>query len=606
MKWLTQYTSACEPIRQLASKIRKRKALRRCRQSLLVAICLAIAVAPVIPANAYEGTPHVEQFVGANVGVFIKATNLKSQLTQFLDSPMARRLQSTGLYEQWLDGPDYQKLQRSRAAVERMVQMPVEEAFADFLGESAAIAIYAGSGEEPAAVLITRTTNADTIDTILDGWNRAERNEFIEHSYAGSRYLQRVKMSGNSKHAQPLYLSRLGRFLAISDREEMIRRIIDFSQLGSDDDSETLWNSAEYQNAKQLISPDTTLLIYCNPRAWDTQVGRKNDDPVFQTVWHHCRSVILGVSLQQGFLVEAIAQYDSSDLPPEWSTYIRNLQGYPEFIQRIPSRALAAFAGQHDPALFATLGKRQNLQDLEEWQKVQNVGRGLFGGLDLLDEVLTCFGSNWGMYLVPRDAQIAGVPPFDALIAFELVDSERLEAEQKQFRPALENSLTTGFHIVAAIYNANSPKETAIVRSEQESGGKIHWIDNLGPFRPAFVIENDYVVVSTALDLMTEYLANDGGDTLDAMDGFGELSDRFLPTSNQVLIFNVEAIRRFVEDSREFLASESVRSNDISPQRAADRLSRFLDVLRVCDSVALAWGIQKDYVRIVLTGIATE
>jgi len=485
-------------------------------------------------------------------------------------------------------------------------------------GDEVVVAVYVDDQGRSQGVLLTRTASVDVLNAAIESWNRAEQPMTSTLGESGRRYFRRV-VHPKQGQIETLYYAKLGRTLAVSDHEAMIRRVIDLNRATGpagrqDDPSEkSLFESVVYHRAASSLPAKTVASVYFNPRAWDNRFAagsqRSGAEQVLVAVWRRCRSVMVGLRLDRGIVFDAVVDYDGSNAPEEWTRFVRQTAGPPAFFQKVPRRALLAFAGQFSPSSLRQLINRQiSGSPRNRWDSIRQVSRGLLLGLDVVDDVLPRLGPNWGIYLVPRTrASKSGtgsrLPPVNGLLAIELRAEKSPAPGQPTLRAALENGLNTGLNILAAMYNNQSSGPSAIVRTRRRKTSVVHWIEGIGGYQPAYALTPTHLIFAGSSQLVDEFIATDPRTALASSPDFVNLSQTYFPGAGQLLLVQVDAVRELVRKHADFFVRGAATSQVIPARRAREKFDNAREFLTLFDSAFIAVRITNDRVRLVVGGV---
>ena len=568
------------------------------------------------------------RLVGSDVGICVEASNLGKRLPVLADSQLAERLQNSSFYRQWRESKDYRKLEHAREIIEKLTGKPFEQFATELFGESVVLALYPAGGDKLAGVLLTQTSKEKDLQAALDAWNGAEprhRLERLEH--AGQTYFRRTKPPAGKKRGEVLYYVTLGRLFAFSDTESLIQQVIELNRASTgngptnakaagDAGRECLFDSASYQTARRSLSPDSVVSVYLNPRQLDDAIKPKPHEPdppqALVEIWRRCESLVFGIRLGEGIVVEAVAHYKQSDASGKWTRLIERTSGPPDFLQRVPRNALAAVAGQHDlDGLSQLVLEQMPKPKRQQLNAFRQIARGLLLGLDLFDDVLPNLKPNWVLYVVPAQQSRGDAPPVDGLLALELPADAKPNAARRKanLRDALHNGLNTALHLAVAAHNGKSPKVPAIVRDTevpypgQTDKVLVRWIEGMEPYQPAYAITPNHLIFSSSRKLIEEFISTEPEERLISDDGFQRWRESFFPQASQVLFVNVARVRDFVAGHREYFVRQAVRRKTVDAAEAARRVKRLDDVLQLADGAFMAARIADDHVRLVV-GVA--
>jgi hypothetical protein len=474
-------------------------------------------------------------------------------------------------------------------------------------GQSVVFAVYPREGKEPAGVLLLRAADEDSLNKALDVWNGDGRVKVETVSFSSGQYQRRTESKSKDEKARSQFYFLKGNVFALSDDEAVIKGIVAMS-LGQSEEA-SLADSENYQSAIASLPDDCWATLYFDPRAWKTgwefDSGKSQVEKVVAGFWKRCNAVAVGFRADQGLAVDVVLHYDPTDLPERWRQFVERAGGFPEFLNRVPARAFLVFAGKQDlSGVDRLIAAEMNEPARQQWQNARQIGRGLLLGMDLFQDVLPKFRSNWGMYVVAREPLEEGALPVEGLLALELPPVAEDE-KPITLRKALENALSTGFTFLAAMHNSNAPQKPALVKSETQADVSVHWIESLGPYRPAYSLSNEYLIFASSPAVVTEFLSPDQPKLTDSR-VFQLWSERDEPPKGQVLFINWQAIREFLSKNRPFLLDQAVQSHALPREEAEKRFQRLADVLEVLDAVYVGVQILPDQIRLTAGGITVK
>jgi hypothetical protein len=363
-----------------------------------------------------------------------------------------------------------------------------------------------------------------------------------------------------------------------------------------------------YQKARSALSPDSFVTIYCNPHAWpDASVFGGLGVAVkkmLRPFGDQVESAALGLRIEAGPVAEAVVQLKGEEIPPRFARLVPSTDGTPEFLEKVPRRAVAFIAGRSRPDwIVELLVKRFFADDRERWDNIRQSGRGLLLGLDPLDDVLPALGENWGAYVAPAKRPEKGLLPVDGLVALEL--PEEPAGEKSSTREAIENAANTYMSLLAVMTNDSGPAKPAVVRTEASDGHALKWIENYGSFELSAGFTETHFILATSPDLIREYHSSSNEERLISAPEFENLRTRYFPDHNQVLFVNVAGVRRLISEHGEKFVEHGVRTQRVPADKARQQLDSFERVLQLFDTAFLAARVENGRVRITGGGTAT-
>ena len=506
--------------------------------------------------------------------------------------------------------------------------------FRETFGTAVVVAVYPEQGQRMSAIMLTETVSREALDAVIDGWNRAESQQTVAIPFAGRTYYKRTCAAKPDHDAMTLYYCKLDRTLMLSDHEEWVRRSLTLARETGSHDS--LLDLPAYQQARQSLQPGSAVRAYVNPRGWDNVLGfssesstpgaaRSEHKPQGESVvsraiaaaWRRCEWLALGLQVDRGVVVEAVAHYSTNGLSPSSRQFVDSMAGPADFLRYVPSDAMVVLAGRQafGKLIRHSLPIDTKDRDSRAWDSFRQVSRGLLLGLDLFDDVLPAFRENWGAYLAPRRDTPPNELPIDGLIAAQLPEAPPISEptasaghRPPSFRDAIDNGLNTGFNFIAAYFNMSATGKPAVVRTESSRGLRIRWIDSLGPYQPAFGLTSGFLVFATSPHAVRSFAAVEAQAAAKTgithrPPAIDRLAKRYFPTENEVLFIDTAAIRRFLREHGPQLVQHCVHMRSLASEDAEKSLREFLDVTGLFDAVFAAGRSGDGSARLVLGGV---
>lgn len=564
---------------------------------------------PSLVLAAQSDEVDLASLVGSDVGACLEVKDFKTLVPEIRQSEFLDRLQQMALYRQWAAGRDFEKLQQARIAIEAVTGKPFGRFVDELLGERVILAAYSLPNREPAVVFLTQVSTVAALNDTVAVWNRMEPQRTTELSHRGHAYFRREKLDPKGKPVERQFYMTLGRTLALADDESQIQRVIDLSverpQNVDATTAVTLRDSPTYRRAVEKLTIRRIGTLYLNPHAWDWAVAEEvRKDPLLGTVWKYVDGIVVGLGFDGGVVVESVVTYDSRPTDTVWQKVVARSMGHPAILHKIPARAIGGFSGRIDLNWMTTLLREGlNERERQQWKVFEQVSRGLLLGRSLFEDVLPRLGPNVGGYVVARDDLRMDAVPFEGVFAIELtagdVDSE--SNGEPTLIAALDNALNTGFNLLASVYNSHSPDETALVRSKRthDSSGMLRWVENLGPYQPAYSLTPGYLVVGSSRGVVQDFLSKSTEANITQTREFQRRAAESFPNGGQLLFVNVGQLRKFIGDHRQFLVEHVSANRGLDGDTVRARLAGFEDILGLVDIAFLAAEIGPHHIRVV-------
>jgi hypothetical protein len=614
---------------------RTRCAVRLLRPLLVVAICAAGSL-----AFGDDAVDRLVRLVGSDAGLCVEIPRLEETVGAFERGEFFQRLQRSRIYADWQSGKEYRHARGIVTVIENFTGKSFRQFFHDMFGRAVVVAVYAEPGQQMSAIMLTETSSREALDGVIEGWNRAEPHQTDAIEFAGQTYYKRTCSANGGPAKLVLFYCKLDRTLMLTDREEWIRRSLALAR--ATDPNESLLGLPAYQAARKSLQGGEAARAYVNPRAWDGVLGftRASNPPsstavgksfahstsggtttaapqptaltkALEGAWRRCEWLALGLQVDRGIVVEAVARYSMDGITDRGRQWIRSMSGPADFLRLVPRDALVVIAGRQ---AFGDLLKHLAPQnEAGALDSLRQVSRGLLLGLDPFEDVLPAFRENFGAYLVPRKDSKPDELPLDGLVAAELPPAEAVIAprtgpttseRQPSFRDALDNGLNIGLNLGAAYFNMRSTGKPAVVRTENSGPARTRWIDSLGPYQPAYSLTSRFLVFATSPEAVRHFISREvSSATGGGPPAIAVLAKRYFPTENQVIYVDTAAIRRFLVEHGQQLVQHATRVRSISTGDANEVLTHFLDVASLFDSVFAAGRISEGSARLVVGGV---
>lgn len=582
-------------------------------QSMIFSLGLfaSLVVGGIAPSSAWGqdlSKTSLLELLGDDAGLCVEVSDLNRRLPQFRDSTLFQRLEKLPVYVAWKQSREFQKLNTVREAIERQTGQPLGQFAKSLFGESVVFAVYPRKSDKPAGVLLLRATNEESLKKAVAVWNSDKRVTVETLSLSKTKYAKRTE--SKPKHpAKELtqYFFVQGRTFALSDDETQIQSIIRHSR--GEGDRPALIASERYRTARKSLSDDCFATLYFNPQAWNPgwefEDGKSRVEKLVASLWKRSYAVAGGLRVDQGLAVDVLVHYDPANLPERWRQLVERTSGFPRFLKQVPADAFLVFAGKQDlSGVDQAVLAEMDAKTRQQWQNARQISRGLLLGLDLFKDVLPKFRPNWGVYVVPREVLDPEAVPVEGLLAIELPPASE-EQNPITVRKALENALSTGFNLLAAMQNSKSLDKPAIVKSEKHAGNPVQWVESIGPYRPAYCLSGEYLIFASSPEIIGKFLSPTQTKLTESR-VFQLWTARHNPPEGQLLFINWQAMRRFLDKHHDFLLKQAVESHALPRDEAEKRLKRLAEVLEILDGVYWGMQIQDDRIHFTLGGITTD
>lgn len=633
--------------------VRQKRSLRFLRCPLIFC-CLfglttfASAQTPTVSEkNEQHAKPTTQQslltLVGDNVGICIELNQLKQQFAQIKQSEMYRRLQATTVFRDWLKTTEFQIFDKSVEQLEQQGKQKIVPLIANVFGQSTVLATYWPKKKQdvPVGVLITRAKNQAALKSGLQLWNRLAPNDVIaERKYRGQSYFQRnpaiqkttspQKKSAAQQPVPALFYVILDDIFAISDHEQAIQKVIALAQSQHKTEQhenkqqktevKSLFRSPIYREARRQLTGNPLITVFCNPLVFDplppnqpqplsTLPQRFSSNNIARFLWKQCRSLMVGIRFDRGFVIESIVNFHHKKLPAQWANITRHIANATTEKTHIPNEALAAVTGRYLPQLLLKEIIHQ-LMKKKFRQASQQIGIGP-QQLNRFNECLSYLEGNIALFVLPRkNSQHKGVL-LDAAgtIEFSSTTATKRSTKKKQhakIHTELMNALQT-LTKMQPLLNPQQLQKAAVVKSQQQGKITAHWLDGLGAYRPAFAITPQHLLIASSPATLwrLEKLAKSTNQKI-VPNQFAQTQRQFFPNCKQILFVNFQQLRQELRKIKPILQQHFSQSKTISSSKALKQFHRAIDLLGIIDNGFAAVQIKDTHIRVTIGGVTQQ
>ena len=136
---------------------------------LFIAICAAGSL-----TVADDAIDSLVRLVGPEAGLCVEIPRLEETVTAFERGEFFQRLQRSKIYADWQSGGEYRHARGIVTVIENFTGKSFRQFFHDMFGRAVVVAVYAETGREMSAIMLTETSSREALDAVIEGWNRAE------------------------------------------------------------------------------------------------------------------------------------------------------------------------------------------------------------------------------------------------------------------------------------------------------------------------------------------------------------------------------------------------------------------------------------------------
>jgi hypothetical protein len=385
----------------------------------------------------------------------------------------------------------------------------------DILGDRVVFAFLHGPPNkmrEERGLFLLRARNARALADVIDRLNQSQKKkgeltelEILVHNDA--KFVRRVERGGSHYY----YLK--DRLLAVSEKEDLIRGVIDREAEGSPDNKPTIARQLQRAGADRALAA-----LWVNPRAFDAEILGKakvakgpeaKGLEALLAFWKATDAIIVSFTLEKNLELALTVQARPDDLPPAAQRLFTRPAKPSELWSRFPPNALFTIAGQLDAA---DLSESINQLTLPDQRKAgTEFLQGLVGailGVDVERELLPNLGPDWGVCMAPP-AEKTDIPQVLVALAVRPGNGE------SPVDQALARALQTLASLGVLGYNRDHPEDPIRVQKLKQGNVEVKYFatEKLFPpgFRPALALKEGYLVVASSPDAIEQFRTRKDG-----------------------------------------------------------------------------------------------
>ncbi len=578
---------------------RVRVGIVKFRAIAAIGVFLLIGVLPGVSTRADE--PSLTELVGADVGLSIEVHGLKQNLSDLPNAEWFRRLTQLPFVQKWQQGPEFAKWQAGKTSLETMIGQPLDRFAAELLGESMLVAFVPSESGKPDAVLLSRAERDDSWDRALKLWDQLEPHDVQKLSASGNSFQRRRKKAGGKTTGPEFFTAQLGRTLAISESEGQIRSVLARAEAKSSGSrTATLANLPQYRQAMESVPAASSIRVFVNPRMWDAEFRRaKPSEAWVAALWQRLEWLSLGVELRDGITFHAVVHHQTGEISDVWQRVVQAAQEKSDLAARLPANALLAGELRFDPQLLSWLRTLdQSEKSQSDWQRFANVSRGLLGR-DLFADVLPHFRPQLGGAIVPSETLKEQAAPVNGLLAWEFSAPQNADLIEGQpgLRESLDGAMLVLMNLMAVSHNSRDLESAAVPRRIQTGETMLRWLEGLNPYRPAYGLSANQLLVATDPQLITSLWQATPARSLSSEPLFSAVRSRYFADQPQWMFANCSAAKRFVTDNHQPLSRQLAYWRKIDESVAGRHLDRLVEILTPFDAVFSAVKLSEGEVR---------
>jgi len=583
------------------------------KRTFLSLILVSAIFSSLCAAPALAGAP-LSQLVDEKAGIYLEASDLNGHLKQFLVSPVVNRFQQTHVFQSWLESQDVKNLKQGLRDIESVTQQPLLPLLNSIFGEAAGLAFFNnGPKKNPSLLLLTSVKDATATKSLFENWFEKTGVTVTTSAYQDVPCFTASHPAAASEKSSPrLYYAFLNQTLIVTENEQILQSTINlyakqYLKQQPRENQASLFNLKMYQRAQAVLSPNVTGSLFLNPRIWDEHMQPPKNEVEKGVVnwWNKTGGLIVGLHLKNTVALETVILFNSEAIDLPLLDILQIPAEIPDKYTLIPKQALAVVSGHLNVHLLA-----RKIVDFyadknpEKWQKIHAVSVGLLGGLDPVTELAKALGPNFLFYSVPRKELSLDAISFDGLVALQLSPpGQPAEAANKSpYQTGLENAANFLMNSILSHYNSE-PKHVehpSVLKMEDHDLYHMRWIENIGPYQPAYGINEQQIVFASSPELVREFFTLKSEASLAALPLFQTWKETFFQEEKQLCFLNISSIRAFIDQNSEFLAQQLAQGQGGDLEKGKNKLSGLKSLLQSFDGLFFAAGLQKNQVRIIM------
>ncbi|WP_417393152.1 DUF3352 domain-containing protein [Gimesia sp.] len=581
--------------------------LTRKNAFVFVSVPVILCLAAVLPVRA---AAPLSQLVDEKAGLYLEATDLNSHIKQFLVSPLVNRFRQTQVFQNWLQSQDVINLKQAVHDIESVTGKPLLPLLNHFFGKSAGLAVFNhGPKQNPSLLLLTTVHDREAMQKLLEAWFAKTGIKVTTSTFQGITCYEVRQQSDPA--APAITYAFLDQTLVVTDRRSHLEstiRLYDVKRLKKQapENQQSLFDLEMYRRARGVLAQDVTGSVFLNPRAWDEHIKPPQNEIEEGVInwWKKTGALIAGLHLKNTVALEAVILFNSEAIDLPLLNILQTPAEIPDQYTLIPKKALAALSGQLNMNLLTNrIISYYADKNPEKWQKFHAISRGLLGGLDPVTEVSKVLGPSVLFYSVPRKTLSFDAISFDGLVAMQLSipDVDSKSTDKSKYQSALENVANFLMNSILAHHNSESAADAqpSILKIEDHEQYHLRWIESLGPYQPAYGINERQLVFASSPQLVREFFTLKSEESLAALPLFQSWKETFFREEKQLCFLNIASIRAFIEQNSDFLAEQLSKGHAGDLEKGKKKLAGLKSLLQSFDGLFFAAGLQKTQVRVI-------
>jgi hypothetical protein len=543
----------------------------------LCCLCSAGIAAPALAAPL--PADELLRYVPRDVTFCMVLRDLRSHREALNNSPFADHLRRSPLGKALTASPQFASLLKTEQSLEKMLGVSLEKVRDEVLSESMVFAYRQGppgKPEQEQGLVLLRAKEAKPLADLVDGLNAFLKSqgmlkEVREVEHGGFKYQRRVE--GDEVN----FLCLRGPVLIFSGQESLLREA-----LALEKNTPMAQEAPVTKSLRQLGADRALLSAWINPRAFDAELAARVEKSAgaekafhktFADCWKALDGAALTLSLTRELEMGLALRGRPESLPPEVRRLLEDASGRADLWARFPDDALLNLAARTPaPSLLAFLGAFQTKRSFESMLKGLNDSLGtLLGGRDVAKDVLPHVGPDWGVSVsAPLPSEKGWFP--SAFFALRVAAGDNSDPVDKALVDLLK------FHVRAAVMAHNKVRKDPLAwKTARHERLEMTYLAS-GPglamgLQPAFGLCDGYLVIASTPETFRRFAA--------APRSAGK------ETEVPLLRLSFTALRQYLKDQRQPLASAIAEQHQQTPERVSEQMEGIAAVLGLFDRLEL-------------------
>ncbi len=541
--------------------------------------------------------------VGHDAAIVGELHRPKAAWDEFRQGELFRRFHTSELSNAFLQSDGFRKWGELERKVSETTGAPLSEQLLELCSQELVLAVYFSAANRPEGVLLTRADDGETVQRVLQSWQRLEpdaKAQMLKHQ--GQAYFRRAQV-GPRKAS--LYYVTFGEVFALSDQETRIQQVIDLQQSGlarpanPANRPKRFRDEPVYKQTTPVAETSSAVARLLLPAgAWERllQDAPENDPgaKLLRRIWPTLAALTLELRSEQGLQLEARLHLNAERTDDLWKAWSAPGPRPEEFLATVPRDAVAvAGGGIHFLSLWKFLKEIVPPHEQAGWQKPRRVLQGFLGGRDLPEQVLPALCHQIGAYLLlsPRKDDV----PFEGVLACRFPEDERAAG----MHLALDQAFAAGLALLSIQVNDKHPdNEPATVRSEVADNKILRWLQTPLPMRLAYQLTPEGLTASRSIQTLRAHLSADATES--SKSPFAAHRNRWFADAGQFVCVDVRGLREQLEQISP--RNVSSKSDAAGGNEALVDLPR--ELIRFCDTAFVSTRFEAGRVTLRLGVIA--